>query len=186
MNDQNNINPNQPEQNELNSNQPVNAPETHEAFQNSAASLQDTGNPAPYENTSAQNGNPYSQTSNQPPVQSQINPYYNPNQEPPKQSSGLSIASMVLGIISIVSCCVACLSIPLGILAVIFGIIGVVKNQPGKGMAVAGIITGGISIAAVVVLYILIAAGTVEYDTYFSDFNNLNDFTQYAGKIFLK
>lgn len=46
-----------------------------------------------------------------------------------KESSGLSIASMVLGIISIVLFCIYYVSIPCAILAIIFGVIGRKKAE---------------------------------------------------------
>ena len=66
---------------------------------------------------------------------------------------GLSIAAMVLGIVSVVFCCVWYLSIPCSILAIIFGIIG--KKRDGRGMAIAGLVLGIIAIA----LYGLLVAG---------------------------
>ncbi len=73
---------------------------------------------------------------------------------PRHPSSGLSVASMVTGIVSIVLCWTVIFSIPLGILALIFGFIG--KSKGGKGMAIAGIITGAIGLLLTVI--ILIAA----------------------------
>lgn len=66
---------------------------------------------------------------------------------------GLSIAAMVLGIVSVVFCCVWYLSIPCAILAIIFGVIG--KKRDGRGMAIAGLVLGIIAIA----LYGLLVAG---------------------------
>lgn len=66
---------------------------------------------------------------------------------------GLSIASMVLGIVSVVLCCLWYVSLPCAILAIIFGIIG--KKRDGRGMAIAGLVLGIIAIA----LYVLAVAG---------------------------
>lgn len=68
-----------------------------------------------------------------------------------QKTSGLSIASMVLGIVSIVTWCAWFISIPCSILALIFGIIGVKK--PGKGMAITGIVTGSIALAIWVLMF---------------------------------
>ena len=46
-----------------------------------------------------------------------------------QESKGLSIASMVLGIVSIVFFCFTYLSIPCAILAVIFGFVGKKKAE---------------------------------------------------------
>ena len=57
---------------------------------------------------------------------------------------GLAIAAMVLGIVSIVFCCVYWVSIICAILAIIFGIVAI--KSSGKGMAISGIVTGSIGI----------------------------------------
>lgn len=68
---------------------------------------------------------------------------------------GLSIASMVLGIVSVVLCCLWYVSLPCAILAIIFGVIG--KKRDGRGMAIAGLVLGIVAIA----LYILAVVGVV-------------------------
>lgn len=62
---------------------------------------------------------------------------------------GLSIASMILGIISIVFFFKSFISVATGVLAIVFGLKG--KKMDGKGMAKAGFITGiiGLSIQAI-------------------------------------
>lgn len=62
-----------------------------------------------------------------------------------KSVNGFNIAALVLGIVSLVLWCMWMISIPCSILALIFGILGIKK--PGKGMAIAGIITGSIALA---------------------------------------
>lgn len=64
---------------------------------------------------------------------------------------GLNIASLVLGIVSIVLWCMWYISIPCSILALIFGIIGIKKH--GKGLAIAGLVTGVISLVIWVLLF---------------------------------
>lgn len=84
------------------------------------------------------------------------------------QNNGLGIASMILGICSILFVC--CLSFAsnlflytsavLGIFAIILGIVQIIKNES-KGMAIAGIICGAIGVllfVAVLVLGILVLA----------------------------
>ena len=70
------------------------------------------------------------------------------------ESEGFGIASLVLGIITVLLFC-TCISWITGILAIIFGIIQLVKGNK-KGMAIVGLITGGIGFIASVILYILI------------------------------
>ena len=65
---------------------------------------------------------------------------------------GLCIASMVLGIISIVLFCIWYISVPCSILAIIFGILGM--NSSFKGMAIAGIITGALGILFTIVIFV--------------------------------
>lgn len=65
---------------------------------------------------------------------------------------GLSITSMILGIVSIVWSFNFLISVACGVLAIIFGLKG--KKMGGKGMAKAGFITGiiGLSLQAIMFL----------------------------------
>ena len=75
------------------------------------------------------------------------------NSPQPQQGKGLAIASMVLGIVSIVlCCCFYYLAFPCGILALIFGIIVIKNKRLGKGMAIAGIITSSVALVFAVLL----------------------------------
>ncbi len=78
-------------------------------------------------------------------------------EEPKKERKGFCIASMVLGIVALVFFCLWYISIPCGILAIIFGIMGIKATN--RGMAIAGLITGSIglvvSILIVVILFIV-------------------------------
>lgn len=73
------------------------------------------------------------------------------------ESKGLSIASMVLGIVSLVFVCVWYITIPCAILAIIFAIIG--RKKGGKGMATAGLVTGIIAICLYALIFLLAFAG---------------------------
>ena len=61
-----------------------------------------------------------------------------------KDKKGFSIAALVLGIVAIVLCCVWYISIPCGILAIVFGTIGLRSSK--RGMSISGIVTGIIGI----------------------------------------
>lgn len=74
------------------------------------------------------------------------------------ESKGLSIASMVLGIVALVMLCVYYISIPCAILAIIFAIIG--RKKGGKGMATAGLVLGIIALAFDI-LIVIFAIGVV-------------------------
>ena len=83
---------------------------------------------------------------------------YAPAPAPP--SNGLAIASMVLGILALTSmCCLGCAAPMLAIPAVVLGHIALCQirrpgsGQGGRGMAVAGLVTGYIAL----VIGILIA-----------------------------
>jgi hypothetical protein len=60
-------------------------------------------------------------------------------------STGLSIAAMVLGIVSIVLGCLFIGILP-GIIGLILGIVAIAKDKPGKGMAIAGVVTSAVGI----------------------------------------
>uniref|UniRef100_UPI0006256358 DUF4190 domain-containing protein n=1 Tax=Streptomyces odonnellii TaxID=1417980 RepID=UPI0006256358 len=66
----------------------------------------------------------------------------------PGPSNGMGITAMVLGIISVVVFCIWGIGIILGVLALVFGIIGRRKVRRGQatngGMALAGIVLGAI------------------------------------------
>ncbi|MFE5712249.1 DUF4190 domain-containing protein [Streptomyces sp. NPDC056501] len=80
-------------------------------------------------------------------------------------SNGMGIASMVLGIVAVVGFCLYGVNIILGILALIFGIIGLKKAGRGeatnRGMALAGVILGSVGIVVgSVILGLIIWAAT--------------------------
>lgn len=78
---------------------------------------------------------------------------------PPSNNKGMAIASMVLGIVSIVfSCCFYYISFPCAIIGLILGILSVKKIPDAKGMAIAGIVLSAISLAFAVIALILTIA----------------------------
>lgn len=82
--------------------------------------------------------------------------FHDNNDGPVKgQGTGLGIASMVLGILSIVSICcssvVPFLPVILGIVSIVLGIVQIVKNDA-KGMAIAGIICSVVGIIGYIAL----------------------------------
>lgn len=87
--------------------------------------------------------------------------------EPAKQGGykGVAIAALVCGIVSLVCCpaaccgtCVGSFDILLAIAAVVLGIIALVKAFEGKGMAIAGIVCGGIALLGLIITLISSAA----------------------------
>ena len=79
-------------------------------------------------------------------------------EEPAKDKKGFSIAALVLGIISLVLFCLWYISIPCGILAIIFGILGIKSTK--KGMSIAGVVTGAIGlVVSIVIFFMLVIIG---------------------------
>ena len=68
---------------------------------------------------------------------------------------GFAIASLVCGIISLLCCCLGLFSAVLAIAAVVLGVITLCFKYDGKGMAIAGIATGGISLAILITAVII-------------------------------
>lgn len=78
-------------------------------------------------------------------------------------SKGLAIASLVLGILSLISCC-SCF--PLAIVGLILSIIALVKSKNGKGLAIAGLITSAVAL----VVFIVSAVRFAPYASDYMDF----------------
>ena len=95
-------------------------------------------------------------------------------EEPAKDRKGFSIAALVLGIVAIVLCCIWYISIPCGILAVIFGILGIKSSK--KGMSIAGLITGAIGLViSIIIFFTLVVIGMVVGITEGIDNTDYND-----------
>lgn len=94
-------------------------------------------------------------------------------QQKPEQksdSNGFGIASMVLGIVSLVFFC-TCINFVTAILAIIFGIIQLVRKSSKKGMAIAGLITGGLSLLFAVVFWVSIFVNGAVFSSLANDWN---------------
>ena len=78
---------------------------------------------------------------------------------PPQGGKGMAIASMVLGIVSLVFFCVWYISAVAAIVGLVLGIISLRGDKLGRGMAVAGIVTSAIGLALMILFLILAAAG---------------------------
>lgn len=89
--------------------------------------------------------------------------YQQPGMATKNDGTGFGIASLVLGIISIfmVFCCINYI---LAILAIIFGIVQIVRSKQ-KGLAIGGIITAAISIIGATIFWIFVSvAGSSAVD----------------------
>ena len=80
-------------------------------------------------------------------------------QEPDQKSSTFAVVSLVLGILGLVFvCCVFYISFILGIIGLVLGIISLVQNRDGKGLAIAGTILNGLTVLISILIVILYAA----------------------------
>ncbi len=76
-------------------------------------------------------------------------------------NKGISIASLVCGILSLICCCGGWLGLILAAAALVLGIISLKNNYEGRELAIAGLITGGcgIILSIVMLIFAAIAAG---------------------------
>jgi hypothetical protein len=89
---------------------------------------------------------------------------------------GLAIASMVLGILSLVGCCLWPISGPIGVVAVALGFMAKSKADSGtgggKGMAIAGLVCGiiGTLLSATLFVFFLIGRSAGEEGGFMYEF----------------
>ena len=72
----------------------------------------------------------------------------------PAAQNDMAIASMVVGIVSLIFCWAAFFGLVAGVTALVLGILGL-KKPIGKGMAITGIVTGGLSILINIIFVII-------------------------------
>lgn len=112
--------------------------------------------------------------------------------EPP-QGMGFGIASMVLGIVSIVLFC-TCINIPFAIVAIIFGIVHICRHTGNNGFAIAGIVTSIVSVILTVILTIVLYTMGINsasswiyneylpfYDEFYNDYDSYDYEDDYDG-----
>lgn len=104
------------------------------------------------------------------------------NNEQNKDKNSFSIAALVLGIVAIVLSCVWYISIPCGILAIVFGAIGLKSSK--RGMSISGVVTGiiGMIISMSIILILVIfgfTLGITESIRDIIDDNNYSDSYDY-------
>lgn len=120
------------------------------------------------------------QQMNQQNQQNPQDPYYvssNQPYTPPPQSNrpannGMSIASMVLGIASIVMCCTGFMSLPLGALGLLLAILTKRKGKALPGMSIAGMVTSiiGLLLGVFMIIYLIVFAVMSEDPTFQNEY----------------
>ena len=93
------------------------------------------------------------------------------SQPPEERASGMAISAMVVGIVGILCSWVIVFSLPLGITALVLGIIEFKRikdgasHEKGRAMAITGIILGSLTLFAVVTYIVVIAFTAVSLAT---------------------
>jgi hypothetical protein len=109
------------------------------------------------------------------------------DQAAPAKSNGFGITALVLGILSIPAGFLSWPGILLGIVAIVFAVLGLrrvkARRADNKGMAIAGLITGiiGLIIGAIVLAALIFVTKTTADCT--TDFNSNGDQAQYQQCI---
>lgn len=67
----------------------------------------------------------------------------------PANSIGLGVAALVLGIVGLLAWIIPIIGLSIGIVALVFGILGIKKSS--KGMSIAGIVLGAISLVLTII-----------------------------------
>lgn len=71
---------------------------------------------------------------------------------------GFAIGSLVCGCLSILCCCGGCCMFVLSAAAIVLGIMCIMKNLDGRGLAIAGIITGAVGLLLQIIFTIAVYA----------------------------
>jgi hypothetical protein len=82
-----------------------------------------------------------------------------------QRGNGFAVTSLVLGIIGVAIGWLLWLGLILGPLAIIFGVVGLVKSKTtnaGKGLSIVGIVTGAVAIVIVVLITAFFVASSSE------------------------
>jgi len=86
---------------------------------------------------------------------------YKQNAPKTNGNTGFSIASLVLGILSLVCCCIGYLAILFAVASIVFGIISIKNNNENKGLAIAGIICSGIALVIYFIILIFVGVAAI-------------------------
>ncbi|MGN0114888.1 MAG: DUF4190 domain-containing protein [Acutalibacteraceae bacterium] len=158
---------------------PVPTPPTYEQYAaQQAAAQQNQQQFRPQNGANVQPGGQYNPQYNpqQPYQQPPMYQNFQPNVQPVVQNNSMATASLIVGIVANVCC-----GFPAGIVALILGIIGLSKSKTmcgnGKGMAIAGIILGAVSIVwSIAAMVIYSVYGYAVFQTIQNDYDYSTDF----------
>lgn len=92
-----------------------------------------------------------------------------------KGPQGYSIASLVCGILGLFCCCCGWIGLIVSIAGVVLGVIALNKNCEGRGMAIAGIVCGGLG-ALVALIGVIVAAASGNLVEGLGDLDQISDF----------
>ena len=108
-------------------------------------------------------------------------PYYNaqyPEYRENNGKNGFAIAALVLGLVSIFSCCLSLVgccfwltALPASIVGLILGIVSLKKGEQGKGMAIAGIVTSALSLAYCILIIVIAIIYAVSHTAYSNSYD---------------
>ncbi len=159
-------------------------------YKNDFEKTTQSGQENPYNQENSYNqGSSYNQGQTGPYNQNQGNPYNQGNgyggsqiivgeADSGQKNSTFAVVSLVLGILGLVFvCCVFYLSFIMGIIGLILGIISLVQNRDGKGLAIAGTILNGLSVLFAVLIIILYLAFGYAVDD-FTEFTSNEQYEQ--------
>lgn len=110
-----------------------------------------------------------------------VNQEYNTKTNNKKDRSNFSIAGFCLGIISIVTCCTINISMIIGILAIVFGAIGIKSSK--KNMSIVAIVTGAIGIVLSIIMIFVMVFGILNLvfgNIFPNGLDSLNDYINYG------
>lgn len=101
-----------------------------------------------------------------------------PNVNEPNPGHGLAIASLVLGIISIVSCCCVYLSVVAGVVGVVLAILSKNKSKDNKfeGLAMAGLVCSiiGVVISVGYIVYVIVMMQSPDFMEFYQQLMEQN------------
>jgi hypothetical protein len=109
-----------------------------------------------------------------------------------RKTNGFEIASMVMGILSIITCCFGIFSLPLGALGILFALLSRRKGSSMSGLSITGIVTSviGMLLGILIILGAILTLSNSDFrekyidpvyeQTYGMDFE---EFMEYYGNI---